>query len=279
MKRALAILALCASALVAAEPVFTVSAQEFAYAQRIDYILGDGARPFADEDQRRAHLTLALRGNGRIALLGWSALEITAAVSDRDEELAIVATQPDGTATASHDLRTDPVISLPALALPLSRLPIRALTRLGGHLEVRFSRGDPTVQRLPLSALPANQDQAIMGLEGGTLALTAVPAADAPITVRLSRAAFLALQDVVFLDAGGAPLAVRNRRAEWRDDQGQVVYTLKSPAAAPAVAEVRWYAKVESQRVDVALTGIALGCTVPGRDELRGPLPTGAEGF
>lgn len=277
MSRAACVL-LALTALAAAEPAFTVAAQEFAYGQRVDFVLGDGTRPFADEDQRRAHLVLRLRGSGRVALLGWSALDITAATSDRGEELTVAPLLTEGVSTASHDLANAPAMSLPALVLPLTRQGLRSLARLQGRVEVRFSTGEATSQRFAISALTANQDQAISGLEGGSVALTNLPRAhNAQVTVRLSRAAFLAAQDAVFLGADGKPSAVLSRRAEWRDNQGLVVIALKG--LAPTTLELRWYPVIQTQRVDFTLTDLDLGFTVPGREDLRGPLPIGAEGF
>lgn len=264
-------------AATAAAPAFSITAQEFVYSQRIEFVLGDGSQPFADEDQRRAQIVLSIRATGRLALLGWGAFTVGDARSDRDEDLAVVPVQPEGVFTASHDIRTDPTATLPALSLPVSRQPVTSLVRLDGSAELRWAQGDPTTTRFAIADLPANQDRPLPGLDGGLVALTSVPGADAQITVRLSTAAFLAVQDVVFTGADGKPLTVKNRRPEWRDDQGQLNLTLKGPA--PAAAEVRWYQRIERTRVPFALRDLGLRSRVPGRDELRGPARTGAAGF
>lgn len=273
----LLVLVLAGAVLAAAEPAdpaLEVVVQEFSYAQRVEFVLGNGEHPFADEDQRRAQVALQLRARGTLALLGWSNLSAQA-VSDAGEPLALAGFQTEGVITASHDLKSDPGAPLLSLSLPLTRQPLRGLSRLEGAVDIRFSREAAQPERIALSALPLNQDHAIPGVEGGTLALT--ERGDNRLVFRFSPAAFLVVQDLVFTGADGKDLAGRNRRAEWRDNQGQLTYTVKTEKVAQV--DVLVFRRVESRRVAFAVADLGLGMTVPGRDDLRGSVSRGAEGF
>jgi hypothetical protein len=274
MSRSIAIL-LCGCGLTAAEqPGLSVVLREFSYSQRVEFVQGNGDHPFADEDQRRAQLVLELHGDGALALLGWQALSVQA-VSDRGEALALTGVPSEGVITATHDLKTDPSVALPGLALPLTQQPLRGLRRLHGSLAVRFSREPAQGERLAFTSLVPNQDHPVPGLEAGTMALT--DRNDGRLVFRLDPVAFLAVQDVVFLSAEGKPITTRNRRAEWRDDQGQLSYNLKTSQIA--MVEVLSYRRIECQQVACDWTDLVLGMVVPGREDLRGVTVRGAEEF
>lgn len=258
-------------------PPLAVTVQEFAYAQRLDYLLGDGVQPFADEDQRRVQILLSVSARGRYALLGWSGFAIDEALSDRGEPLAgLVGPAAEGVLLSTHDLKNSPTVQLGAIALPLTRQVVAGLSRLRGSVEIVFSKEPPVEKRFSLAELPPSADVAVPGLPGGTIAF--IDQSPGRIRFRLSAAAFLALADMEFLDAAGAAVRIRSRKPEWRDSQGLMTYGLRGePVAA---LSLKHYSEIERQRVPFAIDDLAFGFTVPGRDALRGTPPTaGAEGF
>lgn len=271
-----ALLVLAALAATAAEPAFTIELREITYSQRVEYILGDGERPFADEDQRRAQLVLGVKATGKTALLGWGELAVTEAVSDRDEALAIAVGQPEGVFATTHELQADPVLALPGVPLPLTRQACAGLKRFVGSVEVRYATEAATALRIPIADLAPNAEHALPGIDGGTLTLAEKPGGDGRVQARLNPAAYLAVQDLAFFDAKGVELPTRNRRSEWRDNQGQLTLFAK---AQPATVEVRFYAKVLRQRLAFSLPALNLGLSLPGREDLRGQTRTGANGF
>lgn len=273
MRRLFAILVGC-TALAAADPELSVVVHELSYAQRVEFVLGNGEHPFADEDHRRAQLSLQLRARGTVALLGWSALSAQAE-AEGGEVLQLTVAQPEGVITANHDLKQDPSVPLVNLSLPLTRQPLRGLSRFDGKVDIRFSRETAQPERIAFAALELNKGHAIPGIEGGTLALT--DRNENRLVFRLSPAAFLAVQDLRFIGDGGKDLAGRNRRAEWRENQGQLTYNLKTEKIEQV--DIMIYRAVESQQVVFSAAAVGLGMAIPGREDLRGSVTRGAEEF
>lgn len=271
------LLLLALAALPGAEPPpFRVVIREVAYSQRIEYVLGDGEHPFADEDQRRVQLQLACLASGRCALLGWGAFAITAAVSDHGEDMAIAGIEAEGVFTSRHEFRDDPEAVLPGIPLPLTRLACAGLSRLEGSVELRFSREKPAVLRLAIADLVAGQERPLPGVDGASFVIVDVPGADGRLQATFNAAAHLALDDLVCVDAKGAEVPGRNRRFDWRDNLARLSFVAKP---APAAIEVRYYRGIEHAIVPIGLGSVPLGVALPGREDLRGPTRSGADGF
>ncbi len=256
-------------------PSITVVAHEFVYAQRIDFVHGNGKQPFADEEQRRVQLVLALRAQGHVALLGWRALTVAPTVSDRGEALVLGGIQADGVCLGSHSLTHDPVAVCATAALPITRLPMLGVGPMTGSLTVYFSSAPASVVRFPITQLKPNQDIAVTELKDATFALS--EQVKERLVFQFNAAAFLALQEIVFFNADGKEIGVRDRRPEWRDNRGQITWMVKDPAVA--TVELRYYRNVESRAISFTCGPQRLGMVVPGREELRGVNRLGAEDF
>jgi hypothetical protein len=265
---------LCGTVLAAADPELNVVVQEFTYAQRVEFVLGNGEHPFADEDQRRAQLSLQLRANGNVALLGWSAMSAQAE-AEGGEVLQLTVPQVEGVITANHDLKQNPSVPLVSLSLPLTRQPLRGLSKFDGVVDIRFSCEAAKPERIAFAVMELNKEQPLPGIEGGTLALT--DRNENRLVFRLSPAAFLVVQDLSFIGDGGKVIASRNRRADWRDNQGQLTYSLKADKIEQV--DVLIYRTVETRHVVFSATTVGLGMAIPGREDLRGSVTRGAEEF
>lgn len=272
--RACALLLLLLAAAVAAEPDVTVGLQEFSYGQRIEFVLGNGEHPFADEDQRRAQLSLQVRVGGKAVLLGWSGLEVRAA-GDGGDALAVTGMQAEGVFTATRELKDAPSATITGLSLPLTAQALVGLARLDAAVDVLFSTETAETAELAFAAMEVGKDTVLSGVDGGLIAIS--ERSDNRLAFRLNRAAFLALQDLVFRAADGKDLAGRNRRAEWRDGQGVLTYNLKTERIAGVSALV--FRRVQSRRASFAATALGLGMAVPGREDLRGQVVRGAGEF
>jgi hypothetical protein len=256
-------------------PVITVVPREVSFGGRIEFVLGDGRRPFADEDARRLQLIFAARTTQVVAVLGFEHLALSEVRTDTDEILVVTSSVTG--VTTDHAAKTGDT-TLFTVSLPLAKRSYHGLARLAGTVEVLLGRGEPATARLTLAALKPNQDQDVPGLTGGKLALTERGGGGSPIVFRVNRPAHLAIADLVFAGADGKAFKVRNRKSEWRDDQGRLSGVVDGLADG-ATVEVRFYPTVERLTAAFAADRLDLGLTVPGRDVLRGAAPVGANDF
>ncbi len=280
-----------------ADVAISVTVRDLAFGQRIDYVLGDGQHPFVDEDNRRALLGFDARANGRVAVLGFSALAFTECVSDSGEALDPTLPLTVG-GTVDHERKADPVIALFTVGMPIGKHPYAGIARLRGTVEVQYASGDPERWDVTFAALKAgdtsgdkaSDDCAIGGHEDLTLAVAdpADPSPGGQLALRVSPQARLAVVDLEFRDGAGKPIAIKSKRPDRRDAKpgkrkrqpvggkdDVLIYAVTLPDDASVT--VRYYPTIERRTVPIAIDALPFGLTLSGHDGVRGEPPRGAD--
>jgi hypothetical protein len=265
-------IALLACGLVAAEegPQLAVAPAGFALGTRVDYLLGDGKRPFADDDNRRALLTLHVTVDAPVAMLGYSELAIDAATAGADP---LPATVPQDSGYGDeHRVVTHPPPMAFNVGLPGGKAPYHELLELRGHLQVAYAAGEPETWEVAFADLHTFEELSVGGHD--ELVVAEVDDDDENrLTLRLSPEARLALCEVVFRDATGKDIAAKPPRSDRREVKGKhrrppaggrdevLTYAVKLPRDAKVA--LRYYPRIERRRVDFALEHVELGLPVP----------------
>jgi hypothetical protein len=265
-----------------AAPAFHVVAGELAITQRVDYVLGDPARPFVDADAYRASLALKVVAPGSCALLGVEDYAFDLVENDAGD--ALNATLPTGAQPcADRTLASDQSQVVLRPGLPLAAHAYHGLRRASGHLVVVWSTDRPSTWTVPLARLKAGP-VALPCHPEATLAL-GEPRANTPETVFLtSPAASLAVIELHPHDANGEPITAPGQRSERRESHaprpgatGDQVLVFPRALPADAVIEVVYQAAPQRTRIGFLLSNVDFGVTLPALGTIRGSLAHGAD--
>lgn len=270
-------------------PGIAIAVRDLSFAQRIDFVLGDGQHPFVDEDNRRALLGFDAKTSGRVAILGFSSLSISETVADSGE--AIDPTLPlSSGATNAHERTSDAAVALFTVGMPVGKRPYSGIARMRGSVDVQFTTADAQRWDVSFAALKSGDESAIGGREDLTIAVVdpADPSPGGQLALRVSSQARLAVVDLEFRDGAGNPIAIKSKRPDRRDAKpgkrkrqpvggkdDVLVYAVTLPDDASVT--VRYYPVVDHRVVPITVDALAFGLALAGRDGVRGELERGAD--